>query len=207
MPGRKNKEEIMKRFVYLNCIFAVCLVSIMGAASVEAQQTYTGTVVSYGSRSYTGVRTGSFTLTLKSLTPDDQAARFLSSLQTGGQDALLDAIRNENIGSFSVDQNLSRTVNAARVTTSGGRQKILVVFERWQMFAEVRGGYRSLDYPFGYLELTIDPATGKGSGQYFAAARIRWKKDKNGNGSHIEIEDYATFPAKLINVRQEGVKP
>jgi hypothetical protein len=84
-------------------------------------------------------------------------------------------------------------------TNVGGKTVIHAVFERWTQFAEVRGGYRSLDYPFGYIELTVDPASGKGIGQYFAAAKIRWKNDKK-NGYHVEVEDYATYPAKLVNV-------
>ena len=54
-------------------------------------------------------------------------------------------------------------------------RRIYIVFERWLQFAELRGGYRSLDYPFGYIELNIDPATGNGEGTYIAAARIRWR--------------------------------
>ena len=102
---------------------------------------------------------------------------------------------------------MSREINAVREFDTGGTRKIYAVFERWEQFAELRGGYRSLDYPFGYIELTIDPRTGKGSGQYFAAAKIRWIKDKKGEGSHVEIEDYATFPAKLVNVETKGVRP
>lgn len=177
-----------------------------GLVAASAQETFTGNFVRYGSGRYTGVRTGFFTLRLKAMTSEDQAGQFLSALQTGGQDDLLDAIKNEDIGNFSLANQLGRTVNAAREVRVGSQRKIYIVFERWTEFAELRGGYRSLDYPFGYIELTIDPRTGKGSGQYFAAAKIRWKKNTEGNGSHIEVEDYATFPAKLVNVKSEGMK-
>ena len=170
--------------------------------TMYAQETFTGTVLRYGSGRYVGTRTSGFTLKLNSLTPDDQATRFLSILQTGGQSDLLDAIKGEDIGYFSLTTTLGQRINAAREMNVGGMRKIYAVFERWTQFAELRGGYRSLDYPFGYIELTIDPRTGKGTGQYFAAAKIRWKKDnKRGVGPHIEVEDYATIPAKLLNVR------
>jgi hypothetical protein len=176
------------------------------AAVADAQETFTGNIIRYGSGRYTGVRTGSFTLKLNRMTSDDQAKADLAALERG-QDKLLDAIHNEDVGTLTFTGDLARTVNAAREVNVGGMRKIYAVFERWTQFAEVRGSYRSLDYPFGYIELTIDPRTGKGSGQYFAAAKIRWKNNsKEGVGRHIEIEDYATFPAKLVNVRAEGMR-
>lgn len=184
-------------------VILILAAMVLGAAAVanaQSGQTFTGTIVSYGSRAYTGLRTGNFTLTVNSWTPEDKAQRFLGLLQESGQDRLLDAIKHEDVGSFSVNNGLSRTVNVARQTNANGKILIRAVFERWEQFAEIRGGYRSLDYPFGYIELTIDPVTGKGTGQYFAAAKIHWKDDKK-NGWHIEVEDYATFPARLTNVK------
>jgi len=196
----------MKRILSLGIILLFAF--IFGAVdSVSAQETFTGNIIKYGSGRYTGIRTSSFTLTLKSVTPDDQAQRNLEILQTDGQDKLLDAIRNEELGRFSLSGELGRTINAVREVNVDGKRKIYIIFERWTQFAEVRGGYRSLDYPFGYIELTIDPRTGKGSGQYFAAAQIRWKTEKDSMGSHVEVEDYATIPAKLLNVKVEGMKP
>lgn len=176
------------------------------AVATSAQETITGSVFQYGSGRYTGIRTSFFTLRLKSLTPDEQAQNYLAVLQEDGQEALLRSIRDQDAGSFSLSGDLTRTVNVVREVNTGGQRKIYAVFERWELFAEVRGGYRSLDYPLGYIELTIDQATGAGSGKYFAAAKIRWKKDKKGVGSHVEIEDYATIPAKLVNVKIEGFK-
>ena len=185
-------------------IFSIILASLYlfaAPVTLSAQETFTGTVLRYGSGRYVGTRTSGFTLKLNSITPDDQAARFLSVLQTGGQDDLLNAIKNEDIGYFELTAGLGQRINAAREVNVGGMRKIYAVFQRWTQFAELRGGYRSLDYPFGYIELTIDPRTGKGTGQYFAAAKIRWKNDGKGVGPHVEVEDYATIPAKLLNVR------
>jgi hypothetical protein len=75
---------------------------------------------------------------------------------------------------------------------------LTAVFERWLGIAELRGGYRSLDYPFSYIELMLDPRTGNGEGTYFAAARIRFKD------GDVVIEDFATFPSRLLNVRLSG---
>ena len=179
------------------------IVSAFSLVQAQGKLVITGNVISYGTRAYTGLRTGNFTLTIDQWTSNADAQRNLAILQEGGQERLLDAIRKLDVGNFSINNSLARDINVAVRTDSGGNVKIYAAFERWEQFAEVRGGYRSLDYPFGYIELTIDPRTGKGSGQYFAAPKISWKNDKK-IGYHVEVEDYATYPAKLQNVKIEG---
>lgn len=189
----------MRKILIFGVTLALMCLTAM-ASNVAAQEIITGNIIKYGSGRYTGLRTSAFTLKINSITPDDQAQRFLGILQSDGQDALLEAIRKEDVGRFSLSGQIGQTVNAVREVTVGNKRTIYAVFERWTQFAELRGGYRSLDYPFGYIEINIDTRTGKGSGQYFAAAKIRWKNNKEGMGSHVEIEDYATFPAKLVNI-------
>jgi hypothetical protein len=182
----------------------ICLSLFAVAAYAQhANETITGTVLSYGSGFNTRAVTSPFTLRITHETPPDEALRYLNILQKGGQDDLLNAIKNQDAGTLSVGGGLGRTLNVVTERMVNGKRRIYVVFERWTRFAEVRGGYRSLDYPFGYMELDIDPATGKGDGTYIAAAQIRWKQNKEGNNSHVEVEDFATFPARLLNVRTQ----
>lgn len=193
----------MKKLYITSAICALLYISLIAipASGQTGRQTYTGTILSYGSGLDTRTRTSFFTITVNATTPDDRAGQFLKLLQDGGQDKLLDGIKNENLGSFSVDGHLARTINVVRESNVDGKLRLYVVVERWTQFAELRGGYRSLDYPFGFIELYIDPATGKGEGTYIAAAQIRFKKEKQANGMHVEIEDFATFPARLLNVK------
>lgn len=185
-------------------MWASFYLAVFTIAAFAQGETYTGTIIATGSGRNVGTRTANFTLTLKGQTSTEDAERYLNTLKTNGQSALLEGFRNEDLGTLSVGSQLGRTINAVRERNVGGKRKIYVLFERWTEFAEVRGGYRSLDYPFGYVELTIDPHTGEGEGKYFAAARVRMKKDKESNVYHPEIEDYATFPAKLVQVKSEG---
>jgi hypothetical protein len=71
-------------------------------------------------------------------------------------------------------------------------------------FGEIRGGYRSTDYPYGVIEMYVDPRTGKGEGTFIAAARIRWRQDKKSGQYNIEIENFATYPARLLGVTRRG---
>ena len=186
----------------------VVLLSVVFASAIPAlsqsRTTFTGTVLSYGSGLNTRVSTNTFTLVIDRVTPDTDANRFLGVLQEGGQDALLSAIRNQEVGRFSIGGGLGRPLNAVRISNVNGKKRIIAVFERWMNFGEIRSGYRSEDYPFGYIELMVDPQTGRGEGTYIAAAQIRFRTDKKAGESQVVIEDFGTWPSRLMGVTMRG---
>lgn len=189
-------------------LFAFCAIFLSfqtaNAQRTAANEEFTGSVISFnGPRTQTAF----FTLRITGRTSDEQAREFLSTLKNNGQESLLEAIRKQDVGSFSVGNEIARTLNVVRESTVEGRRRIFIVFERWMQFAELRGGYRSRDYPFGVVELFIDDRTGKGEGTYIAAARIDWDEDSKTNLQQVEIENFATYPAKLINVTRRGRRP
>lgn len=170
-------------------------VAVVAGYGQRGEETFTGTVISYGSGFNTRVRSSTFTLRLTGQTSDAAAQRLLNVLQDDGQTALLRAINDKDLGRFSIGGSLGRNVNVVTEALVDGRIRIYVVFERWMQFGELRASARSVDYPFGFIELYIDPKTGRGEGTYIAAARIRFK---DGN---IEVEDFGTYPARLLGVR------
>ena len=180
-------------------LFAICAIfGLQQAVNAQtASEEYSGNIISFNGPQ---VETAFFTLRVNKLTSTEDRNRYLGILRDNGQDNLLSAIRKEDAGTFSIDGQLGRTVNVIRETQVDGRTRIFAVFERWTRFAEVRGGYRSLDYPFGVIELFVDEKTGKGEGTYIAAARITWDNDKKTNQERVEIENFGTYPAKLTNV-------
>ena len=197
----------MKKFfvlMFLSVFFLILSSSSEAVAQQTERETFTGTVLSYGSGMNTRTSTGTFTLRINGQTSNQQAQSLLGILQESGQNDLLRRVRNEDLGNFSVDGQLGRTLNVVHESMVDGRRRIFAVFERWTQFAEQRGGYRSLDYPFGVIELYIDPRTGKGEGTYIAAAKIRWTTDRRTGQSQVEIENFATFPARLLGVVQRG---
>lgn len=198
----------MTRFSLFFGSLLLVFLTLFSSPSVNAQskETYTGTILSYGTGFNTRTVTRTFTLTIDGTTSDSLAQEYLNILQSGGQDDALKAIKKEELGRFSVGANVGIPINVVRVSSEGGKRKIFIVFERWTQFAELRGGYRSLDYPFGVIEMTIDETTGKGDGTYIAAAQIRWKQDKKSKQYQVEIENFATYPAKLMGVLQRGKK-
>jgi hypothetical protein len=185
-------------------ILLLVLVVTAVISAFGQQETYTGSVLSYGTGLNTRVRTGTFTLTIDRQTSDQRAQELLGLLQEGSQDRLLNQLDNESVGRFSINGQIGPRLNVVRESTVGGQTRIFAVFRRWMNFGEIRGGYRSTDYPYGVIELYVDPRTGKGEGTFVAAAKIRWKADGNSGQNQIEIENFATYPARLMGVTRRG---
>ncbi len=193
----KNQNLLLAMLTFCAVLFSVQTISAQTAS--QGIEEYSGTAISLnGARAATAF----FNLRLTGKTSDEQARKYLAVLQQNGQDKALDAIRKNDLGSFSLDNQIGRTLNVVRESNVDGKRRLFIVFERWERFAELRGGYRSVDYPFGVIELYLDDTTGKGEGTYIAAARIRWIEDKN----QVEVENFATYPVKLTSVTRNEDK-
>jgi hypothetical protein len=116
----------------------------------------------------------------------------------------VDAIDDTDLGRFSIGANVGVPLNVVRDRVVDGNRRIFIAFRRWTQFAELRYGYRSTDYPFGVIELVINERTGKGEGTYIGAARIRWDRDGDNKTPRVEIENFATYPARLLSVQRSG---
>lgn len=185
-------------------IFPAIAICILTAAAYgqRANTVITGTAVIYGSGFNTRTVTRNFTLRLNGSTSARDVSRFVGILQERGQDGLLNAIDDERVGNFSLGAQVGRDVNVAYVERVGNQLRIRAVFARWLGFGELRAGSRSVDYPFSYIEIYVDPATGRGEGTFIPAARIRFREREGEN--QVEIEDFGTFPGRLLGVRMSG---
>lgn len=183
---------------------AAGLLTTATVVAQERRQTYTGTIVSYGTGRNIRTTTNTFTLIINGTTPDAEVDRLVGRLQEGGQEDLQRAINDSDLGSFAVGGRVGRRLNVVRVEQSGDRTRIRALFERWIQFGELRYGTRSRDYPFSYLEVFIDPRTGRGDGTLIEAAQIRWRRDRDSNQYAVEIENFGTYPARLLGVSRRG---
>jgi hypothetical protein len=175
------------------------------AAQHTAQEVYTGTIVWIGG-TWTGqMRTATFTLTIDGYTSDKEYDALLSALKEGDQAGLLKAMSKNNEGNFAVTGYVGRVLGIVRVREEEGKRRLFIIFQRWLRMAEVRNGYRSENYPFGVIELVVNP-DGKGEGTYIAAAQITWRTDKKTGHQHLNIEDFATYPARLMGVERRDQK-
>src|SRR6185436_9756593 len=162
----------------------------------DIKEVYTGTLMATNGP----MRTTSFNLSIKEFTSDETAQLYLSMLVEGDQFDLLKKIQDLNLGFMSAAGSLGRRLLIARKhELPDGKTRIVAAFERWQTFGEVRGGYRVSDYPFGLIEIIVD-AKGKGSGTFLAACAVDMKKDKKTGKYQLELENFGTFPNKVMGV-------
>ena len=139
-----------------------------------------------------------FTLIINRITTPAEVSRLNAALQEGKQDELLRSLSSMEAGRIQIGGNVGVPANAIIVADQGdGRTKITVLYQRDLRFAELRFGARSVDYPFGYAELYL--GRGENEGMLIPAARIRLR-----DGNTWEVEDFGTFPARLMGLRIRG---
>ena len=173
------------------CLLLFTLFAAAKAQQFRGPQEFTGTVVGTNG-SFRG-RIYQFTLTLDRFTPDDEAVRDAKLLRSLGQDAFLDQIRNEKVGTFSLDGQARHNVNFAHARRmADGRLRIVAALERWTNMYKARPG----DYPFTYIEIYVDE-NGRGEGTLIPAAQIYFnKKDHN----QVNVEKFGIHRARLVFV-------
>ena len=130
-----------------------------GTAAV--QERYTGTIVGVGGAA--GGRTWNFTMNIDGYTSQAEALEYAQILQSDGQDDLLKAISKRDLGNFAVAGQIGRKLNFVYQVPSDGGRRIVALFDRWESTWEHRQGSRTLDYPFTYVEFSVNN-NGKGSG-------------------------------------------
>jgi len=139
-----------------------------------------------------------FTLVINRITTADEVSQLNSALQAGKQDELLRTLSHADAGRIQIGSGVGVPANAIMVADQGdGRTKITVLYQRNLRFAELRFGARSVDYPFGYAELYV--GRGENEGMLIPAARVRLR-----DGNTWEVEDFGTFPARLMGLRVRG---
>ena len=195
----------MKRFVLPLLLFVgVMLLPATAAAQKkeggsQAKEVYTGTLVSMSGRSVTV----GFNLTLTGRTSNEQALQYLNVLASEGQDGLLKAMGKNDLGYIAATGQTRRDLLAVREAMINGKRRIIAVFERWIGFWEARGGYRSEDYPFSIIEIFFDEK-GRGTGTFIGLAQLKMKEDKKTEQLQLEIENFGSFPAKVMGVMRRN---
>jgi len=181
--------------------FLLSIATFFTANNAAAQDAYAGTTITGTVYFISGPRPGRslpFTLMVNRITTPQEISQLNSTLQSGGQDDLLRALSRLNAGRIQIGTGVGVTANAIMVTDEGdGRTKLTVVYERYLRFGELRYGARSTNYPFGYAELYV--GRGENEGMLIPAAHIRLR-----GGNTWEVEDFGTFPARLMGLRVRG---
>jgi hypothetical protein len=190
-----------KVLISLVLLFAAVCLPQFGSLTVGQGQRLVGRSIT-GTAYFVGGRRPSrslpFRLIVNRLTSPDEVTRLNAALRSGGEDDLLRTLSDMEAGRIEVGTGVGLRANAIIATSQGeGRTKITVLYERNVRFGELRYGARSADYKFGYAELNLDGR--EGGGMLIPAARVRLR-----GGDTWEVEDFGTFPARLMGLQLRG---
>ena len=183
-------------------VCAVALIVFENDPIVSAQdrfsgRTVTGTAYFIGGRRSTRSVSVPFTLIIDRLSSPGEISQMNTALQSGGQDELLRVLSRIEAGRIQLGPGVGVPANAIIAKQEGERTKLIVLYERYIRFAEMRYGLRSQDYPFGYAELYV--GAGANEGMIIPAAKVRLR------GSDTwEVEDFGTFPGRLMGLQLRG---
>jgi len=122
--------------------------------------------------------------------------RLKGILANKGPNALRDALWDLEAGYIRVGGGLGYPIAVATSRPDGkGGRVVRLMMDRPISFRESVSSSRSLDYPFGYIEMTLDN-NGKGEGRFFAAAKVTM------TAGTVDIESYSPQPLRLLAVRK-----
>jgi len=182
--------------VLLSCILAVVSLPLVRAqVGGLAGRTINGTVYFMSGRA--SGRSLPFRLIINRLTTSEEIGQLNAAMQSGGQDDLLKALSRLEAGRIQIGSGVGVPANAIIATPSGDGAKVIVLYQRDLGFSELRYGTRRSDYRVGYAEMYIGP--GANQGMLIPAAKVRLK-----DGNTWEVEDFGTFPARLIGLQVRG---
>jgi hypothetical protein len=173
------------------------LAAVPAAATVRANKTQ-------GPEDFTGVlvntadgTTVPVTLHVDSFTTPGQVGSLSRLLGDKGQDAVVSALHHmKPRGWIRVGAMLGYEVPIIRSFTTDRGQTVVAVLDRPIPIWEQLRSTRSLDYPFGMIELNVKP-DGNGKGELVAAARAMFTND-----GKIDLVSYSTKPYTIIGVSE-----
>ena len=172
----------------------VCVSLVVFAQDKIPPEAYSG--VAIGTGGSVGGKSVHFDFRITQYTTDEEVQNFAQLVKDKGTDALRRALEKEDKGRINVVGSTGNQIAVVRKRQQGSDTVITIVTARTMPFIELYNSGRTTDYPFGFLQVTLN-AKGEGTGQIMAAAKIRFDK-KKGN---YEIESYGNQYIKATNVR------
>jgi len=130
-----------------------------------------------------------------------ETQQLLSTLKTKGPDKLLDELSGmKSVGTIRTPDSLAYDLRYAHQgpAEDGGRQIVLAT-DRPIGFWEAARQPRTIQYPFTVIQMQIGE-DGRGKGTLSYATKI------TAHGKNIVLENYATQPVMLTDIRAEKAK-
>jgi len=187
------RTQLSRIVAVVACLFVS--LSIIGVAQDKTSpEAYSGIAIGTGGAA--GGKSIHFDFRITQYTTDEEVQKFAQLVKAGGTDALRRALEKEDKGRINAVGSTGNQIAVARKRQQGTDTIITIVTARTMPFVELYNNGRTTDYPFGFLQVTLN-AKGEGTGQIMAAAKIRFDKKKE----KYEIESYGNRYIKAANVR------
>ena len=172
-------------------VLAVGVVALGLTPSLAMAERITGTVLDPSAPS----RTVQVSIFINEYSSDEEVQRLSGILAQKGPEALREELWDLEKGWLRMGSSLGYPIAVARSqpTEAGGR-RIRLLADRPIEFFEIWTSSRSLDYPFAFIEVTVD-REGNGEGQMIPAAKVRMV------GRTLDVESFSVQPARLLGVR------
>jgi len=198
----------MTRARMLSVVMTLLVAGAGGAASAWSADGKTvlrlrATAVDLGGITAQGTRPAGATVLeigIERFTSDAEHAKLAAVLAEKGSDALMSALQKlPPAGYIRTPGSLRWNVHYAReIPLSEGGRRIVIATDRPMNFYELWNRPRSADYQYLLAEIRLG-SDGKGRGTLVPAARIEY----NAPTKTIEVENYASQPVRLTEVRVE----
>jgi hypothetical protein len=172
-------------------------VSVTGFAQSHGEQIMANLVDPAGHFGHRAGSTAPVIIHLDHYSSDADVQRLSGILAGKGPDALRDALWNQEVGYIRVGGGLGYPIAAARSRETPTGRVIRMMIDRPISQREVLNSTFSSDYPFSYIEVNLD-RSGKGEGQFFAAAKVSLKKDGT-----LTVESFSPQPLRLLGVQAQ----
>jgi hypothetical protein len=139
-------------------------------------------------------------ITINRWSTDAERERLVTTFFEKGPSKLLDAVQDARpVGRIRLPNTLGYDLRFARhFPMDDGGERYVIMTDRRIGFAEARNQPRSIDYPFTLIEIRVD-RDGQGEGKMSVATKISHNKKDN----TVELENYASEPVRLTNIKVE----
>ena len=193
----------------MSCVLAACALGISTVAPAQEQSKpkkekfgALAYLPSGAGRAMVGAgATGNVDLFVNSYTSDKEAKSLAALLVQAGPDALKALEKSKSIGKITLTGRVGfYDLKLIRSHQTPEGRRIYAVGDRPVGFLEAYAMNRSMDYPFGILQLDLKrKENGKEEGE---GALIYSAKIKLLDGAKIDVETYGVAPIRLLGVRK-----
>ena len=191
-------------------IAGIVVAGLLWSAPTQAQTNDEKLEISAFAVNMSNIATGSnavVQLTINAWSTAEERERLITTVLEKGSDALLKELQKAPVkGRFRIPtarqpdpHHLALGIDVHYAWQSAlpdGGRRIVLATDRYIGFNEARSQPRSIDYPITLVEIRADK-DGNGQGKLAVATKISFDKKKN----QIELENYATEPVRLNNVK------